>query len=91
MVSHAPTAAIKLKGPSYRPPSVLIHAVFCVNTCTAGNKEPVHKGHLHRNALVMFIQGGITPVPSVLPSATTVKLGQDGKWPLTFDFPRKDA
>ena len=31
-------------------------------------------------------QGGITPVPSVLPSATVVKLGQDGKWPLTFDF-----
>ena len=32
------------------------------------------------------MQGGVTPVPSVLPSATAVKLSQDGKWPLTFDF-----
>ena len=32
----------------------------------------------------MIYQGGITPASSVLPSATMVKLGQDGKWPLTF-------
>ena len=31
-------------------------------------------------------QGGVTPIPSVLTSATAVKLGQDGKWPLTFYF-----
>ena len=31
-------------------------------------------------------QGGVTPVPSVLISATAVKLSQDRKWPLTFDF-----
>ena len=34
-----------------------------------------------------YTQGGVTPVASVLPPATAVKLGQDGKWPLTFDFP----
>ena len=38
--------------------------------------------------VVVAAQGGVTPVPSVLTSATAVKpgLGQDGKWPLTFDF-----
>ena len=36
--------------------------------------------------VVVAAQGGVTPVPSVLTSATVVKLGQDGKWPLTFDF-----
>ena len=42
------------------------------------------KGRLHGASQVLS-QGGVTTVASVLPSATMVKIGQDGKWPLTFD------
>ena len=63
--------------PDHHLNTYLIQPIYISNHLIQGEREP---------KLSHMQQGGVTPIPSVLTSETAVKLGQYGKWPLTFDF-----